>query len=138
MLEISRSSFYDYLNNLHIINSERLYQRSEVVRFFNASRASAGSRTLMHIMQREGHVIGRYKVRSLMKEADLSCRQPGKHIYKIALEERPDISNKLNREFSVTRPNQVWCGDITYIWTGSGWSYLATVTTVRLSITQHH
>ena len=24
-------------------------------------------------------------------------------------------------------PNQVWCGDITYIWTGQKWSYLAVV-----------
>ncbi len=24
-------------------------------------------------------------------------------------------------------PNQVWCGDITYIWTGDKWSYLAVV-----------
>lgn len=30
--------------------------------------------------------------------------------------ERPDIPNILNRVFDVPAPNQVWCGDITYIW----------------------
>jgi putative transposase len=33
----------------------------------------------------------------------------------------------LNRQFKVDEPYQVWVGDITYIWTQSGWLYLATV-----------
>ncbi|MBE3674502.1 hypothetical protein PPAR_a3234 [Pseudoalteromonas paragorgicola KMM 3548] len=41
--------------------------------------------------------------------------------------ERPDIPNILNREFDVDSPNQVWCGGITYIWTGNKWSYLAVI-----------
>ncbi len=127
VFDIARSCFYDYISGLQVIDSERLYLRSEVTRLFNVTRSSAGSRTLMHMMRHSGVTIGRYKVRSLMREADLSCKQPGKHRYKLALEERPDIPNKLNREFSVAEPNQIWCGDITYIWTGNGWSYLATV-----------
>ena len=35
--------------------------------------------------------------------------------------------NLLNRHFKVDAPNQVWVGDITYIWTDMGWLYLATV-----------
>lgn len=31
----------------------------------------------------------------------------------------------LNRQFEVTRPNQIWVGDITYIRTNDGWLYLA-------------
>ncbi len=30
----------------------------------------------------------------------------------------------LERQFAVTEPNQVWCGDVTYIWTGKRWAYL--------------
>ncbi|SRL37928.1 reverse transcriptase-like protein [Shigella flexneri] len=30
-------------------------------------------------------------------------------------------------QFAVTEPNQVWCGDVTYIWTGKRWAYLAVV-----------
>ncbi|MBQ4848498.1 DDE-type integrase/transposase/recombinase, partial [Pseudoalteromonas sp. MMG005] len=49
------------------------------------------------------------------------------HAYKVTVNERPDIPNQLNREFDVHSQNQVWCGDITYIWTGQKWSYLAVV-----------
>ena len=33
----------------------------------------------------------------------------------------------MNRKFTVAKPNQVWVGDIIYIWTAEGWLYLATV-----------
>ena len=57
----------------------------------------------------------------------LVCKQPGPHAYRTATAERPDIPNTLNREFEVSGPNRVWCGDITYIWAGSRWCYLAVV-----------
>jgi transposase InsO family protein len=39
----------------------------------------------------------------------------------------PVAANALDRQFSVTRPNRVWAGDITYVWTTEGWLYLAVV-----------
>ncbi len=62
-----------------------------------------------------------------MRELGLISKQPGSHAYKKATVERPDISNILNREFDVPAPNQVWCGDITYIWAQGKWHYLAVV-----------
>ncbi|MBE3897613.1 IS3 family transposase [Vibrio parahaemolyticus] len=44
-----------------------------------------------------------------------------------AQQEHTHIPNRLSRQFAVTEPNQVWCGDVTYIWTGQRWSYLAVV-----------
>lgn len=67
-------------------------------------------------MREDGEQLGRFKVRSLMRELDLVSKQPGSHAYKRATVERLDIPNTLNREFDVPAPNQVWCGDITYIW----------------------
>ena len=49
------------------------------------------------------------------------------NLYKQATVERLDIPNLLDREFDVEQPDQAWCGDITYIWTGQRWSYLAVV-----------
>ena len=125
--DVPTSCFYDYQARKRVINRERMQQRSELRRLFKASRDSAGSRALMSMMQELGHQIGRFKVRSLMKEAGLVSKQPGAHRYQVARSERQDIPNLLAREFDVQQPNQVWCGDITYVWTGGRWHYLAAV-----------
>ena len=36
-------------------------------------------------------------------------------------------TNLLDRNFTATRPNERWAGDITAIWTYEGWLYLAAV-----------
>ena len=79
------------------------------------------------MMQEEGEQIGRFKVRRLMRELELVSKQPGSHTYKKATVERPDIPSILNPKFDVEAPNQVWCGDITYIWAQGKWHYLAVV-----------
>ncbi|CNC44079.1 Putative transposase [Yersinia frederiksenii] len=62
-----------------------------------------------------------------MKELNLiSCQQPG-HRYKKASKEHVEIPNYLERQFAVTEPTQAWCGDVTYIWAGKRWAYLAVV-----------
>ena len=78
-------------------------------------------------MRDAGEPIGRFKVRRLMKEANLVSKQPKLAAYKVAKVERPDIPNYLDREFQVEQPNQVWCGDITYVWSQGRWAYLAVV-----------
>ena len=39
----------------------------------------------------------------------------------------PVAANTLNRQFTVTQPNRVWAGDLTYVWTTEGWLYLAVI-----------
>lgn len=39
----------------------------------------------------------------------------------------PVVENRLQQDFTASRPNQVWAGDITYIGTDEGWLYLAAV-----------
>ena len=78
-------------------------------------------------LRQQGETIGRCKVRRLMKEANLESKQPGKHRYKKALKVSDIAPNHLNRQFSVEKPNQVWCGDVTYVWSGTQWLYFACV-----------
>ena len=125
--DISRSSYYEYRQRRSHIDVERLALKAQVNRLFTKSRSSAGSRTIKDMLSDEGITVGRFKVRRLMSELGLICKQPGPHAYKQATVERPDIPNHLAREFAVDQPNQVWCGDITYIWSGQRWSYLAVV-----------
>jgi putative transposase len=100
--------------------------RSRVNEPFTQSRSAAGSRSIVSMMQEDGEQIVRFKVRGLMRELALVSKQPGSHAYKQASVERPDIPNILNRECDVPAPNQVWCGDITYIWAqGNGITWLS-------------
>ena len=54
----------------------------------------------------------------------IDCGTP---LTKRATAEWLDIPNILSREFDVPAPNQMWCGDITYIWAQDKWHYLAVV-----------
>ena len=71
--------------------------------------------------------MSRYMASKRMKELSLvSCQLP-LHRYKKTGNEHLGIPNTLNREFTTDYPNQIWCGDVTYVWTGKRWSYLAVV-----------
>lgn len=39
----------------------------------------------------------------------------------------PVAENKLNQQFTTSKPNEKWVTDITYVWTKEGWLYLAVV-----------
>ena len=124
---VCRSSYYEYRASQRRVDVRRLEQRAKVKELFTQSRSSAGSRTILAQMREQGYEIGRFRVRRLMRELDLTCKQPGSHTYKRASVEHIDIPNHLNREFEVSGPNQVWCGDITYVWAQNRWNYLAVV-----------
>ena len=122
-----RSSYRYWLTHSTIISTERLRLLAELKRCFNLSGGSAGQRTLVDLLAQSGFKASRWLVRKLMKQENLvSCQQPT-HRYNKAEKEHLSIPNVLNRQFNPDAPNQVWCGDVTYIWTQSGWLYLAVV-----------
>lgn len=85
----------------------------------------AGSRMLMGLLRQEGHEVGRQHVATLMKRMGIealyrrpntSMPAPGHKIYPYLL-----------RKLAVTRPNQVWAMDITYVPMARGFVYLVAV-----------
>ena len=85
----------------------------------------AGSRMLQGLLNAEGHVAGRLHVATLMRRMGVE-----------ALYRRPNTSKRapghavfpyLLRKLPVTRPNQVWAMDITYIPMARGFVYLTAV-----------
>jgi len=71
-MTVSRSAYYDWRRSgAKIISSQtwQLYQRMKAL--FAESRSSLGSRQMMKQLRKEGHTIGRYRVRSLMKKLGL-------------------------------------------------------------------
>ena len=94
---------------------------------YNLSNGSAGARTIASIVSGRGMRLSRFRAGRAMKHLGLSSTQPPKHTYKKADKAHIEVGNHLNREFDVEQPNKVWCTDVTYIWTGSEWAYLAVV-----------
>ncbi|WP_440864062.1 IS3 family transposase [Symbiopectobacterium purcellii] len=95
---------------------------------FAASRQGAGSRTLVKRLRGEGIIISRWRVRKLMQEEGLVCRQ--RRTYKVTTKPPPGAEvalNLLNQNFNPPGPNQVWASDITYLKTGEGLLYLAAI-----------
>ncbi|EMI4492833.1 TPA: IS3 family transposase [Pseudomonas aeruginosa] len=125
--DVARSCYYVHRLRRRRVDARRVALRSQVNQLFSQRRGSAGSRSILGMLREEGVTIGRFRVRRLMRELGLVSKQPGSHAYKQAMVERPDIPNRLNREFATEHPNQVWCGDITYVWAQGRWHYLAAV-----------
>ncbi len=99
----------------------------QVIEAHEASNGSAGARSIARIVTQAGTPLSRYRASRRMKQLGLVSTQPPSHAYKKAAQPHLDIPNRLNRAFDVGAPNQVWTGDITYIWTGARWAYLAVV-----------
>jgi putative transposase len=95
--------------------------KAAVIEIHAASRGAAGARTISGMLKLQGESVGRYKAASLMKAAGLVSKQLKKHRYRLAGEVSIVADNILNRQFAVDRPNQVWCGDVTYVWSGRCW-----------------
>ena len=79
-------------------------------------------------LKNQGIEIGLYRVASLMKEAGIVAVSPKKrHSYPSSGEQHPKAPNLLQRKFNPGTCHTHWVGDITYIKTHAGWSYLACV-----------
>ena len=84
-----------------------------------------GSRQMMRHLRRQGHTVGRERVRRLMAKMGLAA------IYQRPRTTVPHPAHRiypyLLRELVIDRPNQVWCTDITYIPMRRGFLYLVAV-----------
>ncbi len=84
-----------------------------------------GSRRMAVCLRRQGHAVGRKRVRGLMHRMGLEA------IYRRPRTTVPNPEHRvypyLLRDMAVTRPNQVWAADITYVPMARGFMYLVAV-----------
>ncbi len=136
MLDVSRSAYYNWKKRKPRkwdIENQILINQIEDV--FQDSRKTYGSPRIAIELGRRGVKASRPRIARLMKKQNLvSVRRKkfktttnSKHRY-------PVVENKLNRQFTVDAPGQVWVSDISYIKTRQGWLYL----TVILDLADRH
>ena len=84
-----------------------------------------GSRQMRKYLRRQGYEVGRHRVRRLMRLMGLAA------VYQKPRTSVPHPQHPvfpyLLRNLAITRPNQVWCADITYIPMRRGFLYLVVV-----------
>ncbi len=110
----------------HQREDQQLAERIQAV--YHVNRQVYGSPRIHAELRDQGISISRKRVARLMREQGLSARR--RHHRTITTKSEPGARfapNVLDQEFTATRPNEKWTGDITAIWTYEGWLYLAVV-----------
>jgi putative transposase len=121
LLELNRSSLYYE----PVPVSEETLRLMNVVDEEFTKRPCRGARQMMWRLRDLGYWIGRKRTRSLMRRLGLEAVFPRKSTSR-RNPEHP-VYPYLLRDVIITRPNQVWSMDITYIRLGKGFVYLAAV-----------
>ena len=124
---VHRSSYRAWHDRPKTLAPEERRLRERVKDAHTLSNGSAGARTIAKMLTAEGLPLSRYRAGRRMQVLGLVSSQQPTHRYKKADQPRLNIPNRLDRQFDVDAPNTVWTGDITYVWTGRRWAYLALV-----------
>lgn len=127
-LEVPRSSFYAWQKrkpSARAIDDRRTLARMQEIH--RKKKGRYGSPRMHAELISRGEKLGRGRVARLMREAGLRAQRKrpfrvmttdSKHGFAVA----PNI---VARNFSASRPNEVWAGDITYVRTDEGWLFVA-------------
>ena len=129
LLGVPRSSFYAWRNRAETATAARRRELAVLVKAaFGAGRGAYGCRRVAAALNRDGHPCSVGLVADLMRELALRACQPRAYKRTTLPGEEPVASPDLiGRDFTAAAPGQRMVGDITYLRTGEGWLYLATV-----------
>ena len=127
VFDVHRSSYRAWRDRPKQLSDGEQRLRNQVKAAHEQSNGSAGARTIASMVTTQGYPLSRYRAAKRMQVLGLVSSQQPKHRYKKAEQPHINIPNRLDRQFDVDAPNKVWAGDITYIWTGRRWAYLAIV-----------
>lgn len=121
LLQVSRSSWYYEALGESAANLELMRLIDEQF----MEEPSYGARLMARYLRRKGYWVNRKRVRRLMRKMGLMA------IYQKPNTSKPHPAHKiypyLLRGVDITRPNHVWCADITYIPMRKGFLYLVAV-----------
>lgn len=100
----------------------------EIRAIHRQSRCTYGSPSIWDALVKRGQRVNEKRVARVMREAGIRAKTVKK--WRATTDSKhklPVAANTLDRQFTVSAPNRVWAGDITYVWTDAGWLYLAVV-----------
>src|SRR5450759_3172987 len=128
-LGVSRSGYYAWRTAAPPQRSQDDTTLIAIMKKLHAeARGNPGVRRLHAGLAALGHRLSRKRVWRLMKVAGLRGRHPKAWKRTTIGGDKPvPAPDLIGRSFCAERPNEKWCGDITYVKTWDGWAYVATV-----------
>lgn len=129
VLDVRASGYYAWRSrkpSQRATENERLVEKIKALHA--RSRRTYGSPKMYQSLRRTGEIVNHKRVARLMKAHSIRAKRVKK--FRVTTDSRhslPIAENVLARNFTVSRPDEVWTSDITYIWTNEGWLYLVLV-----------
>ena len=131
MLGVTRQGFYEWRKRPVSAHDQKDAELAARIRYLHQERHKnrAGIERILWDLQEEGYVTSGRRVRRLARAAGLQCVHPGPSARTTVQDSRAigGLVDLVDRQFTAPEPDQLWVGDITYIWTYSGFAYLATL-----------
>lgn len=125
-MKLARSSFY-YKPSNKDAGKKRDADLRDRIEIICLGFPRYGYRRVTWQLKREGKRINHKKVLRLMRESDLLCRVKRKRVKTTDSRHRFPRYPNLIKGMVITRLNQVWLSDITYIRIRTGFVYLAAI-----------
>jgi transposase InsO family protein len=129
VIKVNRSAYYHWISTGCIVKKVDTQLNELIKSIFIFGRNNYGTRPIQDkLLELYGLIISRKRISSIMKYLNLKVKM--KRRYKNTTDSNhnlPIAPNILNRDFYASNPDEKYVGDITYINTGEGWLYLATV-----------
>ena len=98
----------------------------EIERVWDENRRLYGARKIWRQLRREGIEVARCTVERLMRRLGIAGAVRGrKHKTTISDEAAARPADLVQRNFTASRPNQLWVADLTYVATWAGFVYVA-------------
>ena len=128
-LGVSTSGYYAWrLRPESVREAEDRRLAVEVRAIHRESRGTYGAPRIHAELRARGVACSKKRVARLMREAGVSGKAPRRRKRgEPAAPLAPVAENVLDRAFQPAAPDQAWTADITQVWTGEGWLYLAVV-----------
>jgi transposase InsO family protein len=127
LFQLSESTYYAQIR-AKPVNDENVMIMSAIKSISSETGATYGRRRMKEALAIKGFKLGIYRTATLMKLALVKALRPSrKHYYPNMGKAHLIAPNLLDRQFNPEQTNTHWVGDITYIRTHQGWSYLACV-----------
>ena len=127
VLRVAPAAYYAWRHRRQMPVAEPVWQIAVREVFMHHSQRY-GTRRLRAEVQAQGHAVGRWRIRWVLKTHGLRAQQPRSFVPRTT-DSDPAVRaapNRLLGQPAPTAPNRVWVGDITYLpRQGSGWLYLA-------------